>query len=71
MLAADEGIKLQRGIKEINKKIEITGIIITISFMISSFIIIIIGFILEVFVGLLLRGVAATWISLDFLLLAN
>jgi hypothetical protein len=31
----------------------------------------VIGFILEVFIGFFLRGMAATWINLGFLLLAN
>jgi hypothetical protein len=45
--------------KEINKKIKITGIIITALFIASSSITIVTGIILEAFVGLPLRGIAA------------
>jgi hypothetical protein len=55
----------------IERETGIAGIIITASFMASSSTIIVTGFILEAFVGLPLRGVAATWVSLGFLLLAN
>ena len=71
LLAAGEGIALRGGKKEIDKKIKITGIIITASFIASSSTIIITGFILEVFIGLLLRGAIIFWVNLGFLLLAK
>jgi hypothetical protein len=71
LLAADEEMALRGGIEEIKKEIKIAGIIITILIIASFSIIIITGFILEAFVGLSLRGIAAIWINLGFLLLAK
>jgi hypothetical protein len=59
------------GNKKNKNKIEITRIIITALFITSFSIIIITGFILEVFIDLLLRGAIIFWVNLGFLLLTK
>jgi hypothetical protein len=71
LLAAGEEVALRGGEEEIDKKIKIAGIIIIASCISSSAPIILNGVVLEAFVGRPLCGVAAFWLSLGFLLLAN
>jgi hypothetical protein len=71
LLAAGEGVALRGGEEEVDREIEVAGIITVASFIASSSTTIVTGVAFEAFVGRPLRGVAAFWLSLGFLLLEN